>query len=166
MNLREFLETRERELLREIATLHEQVAPKEAELSEIRRAKAALGIGHHHLVTSVSAMPLSMEVHSTATATLPAVSQSPYERLTMKELVVKALREHLHHGATTRELLDFFRDAWGRNIERTNLSPQVSRLFQDGTIRRQGTRWVLTELLAEHIHQMDEKLDQTNNDNE
>ncbi len=61
---------------------------------------------------------------------------SPYDHLTMKQLVVKALEEHFHDGATTRQLLDFFRDAWGREVERTNLSPQISRLYHDEEIGR------------------------------
>ena len=44
MNLREFLEQRERELLLEIGKLQKALAPKEAELAEVRRAKAALGM--------------------------------------------------------------------------------------------------------------------------
>jgi hypothetical protein len=60
----------------------------------------------------------------------------PYAHLTMKQLIIKALSEHFHNGATTRQLLDFFRDAWGRAIERQNLSPQLSRLYQEGVIGR------------------------------
>jgi hypothetical protein len=51
-----------------------------------------------------------------------------YENLTMKELVVKALREHFRDGATAKQLREFFRDGWGRDIARENLSPQLSRL--------------------------------------
>jgi len=40
----------------------------------------------------------------------------------------KALSEQFQHGATTKQLVNFFKDAWGRDIERTNLSPQLSRL--------------------------------------
>ena len=70
---------------------------------------------------------------------------SPYANLTMKELVVKALREHFHQGATTRQLLEFFRDAWGREIERTSLSPQLTRLFAAGIISQfgEGKEWFL-----------------------
>ena len=54
----------------------------------------------------------------------------------MKQLIVKVLIEHFKDGATARQMIDFFRDAWGRNIERQNLSPQISRLYQEGTIGR------------------------------
>lgn len=71
-----------------------------------------------------------------ALQSLPSPFASPYEHLTMKNLVKKALWEQFRGGATTRQLLDFFRDAWSRNVERTSLSPQLSRLFQDGEIGR------------------------------
>jgi hypothetical protein len=66
----------------------------------------------------------------------PALPISPYTNLTMKQLVVKALTEHFQNGATSRQMLDFFRDAWGRIIERQNLSPQLTRLYQEGVIGR------------------------------
>jgi hypothetical protein len=72
------------------------------------------------------------------------LKMAQYEKLTMKQLVVKVLREHFPQGATTRQMVDFFRDAWGRNIERPNLSPQLSRLHQDGILGRgDNHRWFL-----------------------
>src|SRR5260370_5041465 len=59
---------------------------------------------------------------------------SPYEHLTMKELVIKALSGHFPNGATAKQLRDFIRDAWGRDIARENLSPQLSRLRWDKVI--------------------------------
>jgi hypothetical protein len=62
--------------------------------------------------------------------------------LTMKQLVVKALSEHLENGATANEMLDFFARKWGRTeIMRTSLSPQLSRLKEDGAIRLEGKVW-------------------------
>ncbi len=42
--LREFLDKRERELLEEIASIRQRLAPIEAELAEVQHAKDALGI--------------------------------------------------------------------------------------------------------------------------
>jgi hypothetical protein len=42
--LRDFVERRERELTLQIGALKSQIAPKETELAEIRRTKAALGM--------------------------------------------------------------------------------------------------------------------------
>jgi hypothetical protein len=58
MNLREFLEQREKELTEQIAELHGKVAPLEAELAELRRTKAAIGMnvpGFHGAAAVASA---------------------------------------------------------------------------------------------------------------
>jgi hypothetical protein len=156
MNLRDFLEQRERELSEQIAAHHAQLAPLEAELAEIRRAKGALGVSSGgmglgsyvidsstisaHNVFRQGRMSDGLAAHLAATsgATEPPLPlrASPYGNLTMKELIVKVLREHFPNGATARQMLVFFRDAWSRSIERQNLSPQISRLFQEGTIGR------------------------------
>ena len=152
MTLRDYLEQRERELVEKLGLLYGEIAPKEAELAEVRRAKAAIGFASFQSTTAgtlTSALEGSTTSNWTRLNTLSALSYlgstsdsppqpppSPYANLTMKQLVVKALSEHFHHGATTREMIDFFRDAWGRNIERTNLSPQISRLYQEGIIGR------------------------------
>lgn len=72
--------------------------------------------------------------------------ESPYARLTMKQLIRKALDEHFENGATAIEMLDFFADAWGRNdIVRTSLSPQLSRLKREGVITLHGIKWRLAD---------------------
>jgi hypothetical protein len=64
----------------------------------------------------------------------------------MKQLVVKALAEHFEKGATVNEMIDFFRDAWGRDVTRQSLSPQLSRLLRDGSIAHgDGRKWILPE---------------------
>jgi hypothetical protein len=103
--------------------------------------------------------------HNLASVHRPVVSGSarvvrlrPYARMTMKELVRKVLSEHFHNGATTRQMLEFFRDAWGRDIERTNLSPQVSRLSQEGIIGRlDDGRWYLIEPKQRKPYRLREK---------
>ncbi len=152
MTLREFLEARECELVDEIGALRGDLVPKEAELAEIRRAKVAIGMLH-----PVSAsFRMNMEIGTTGddrggkedAGAADAESPSPYVGLTMKRLVIKALMEHFHKGATTRQLLDFFRHAWNRDISRASLTPQLSRLFQDRIIGRADDRYWF--LLANH----------------
>lgn len=150
----------------QMAALQLSLIPLEGELAEVRRAKNAIGGGgitglpfeqigeisisphgairpaRANLIGSVIQEPPLPLVHAAGSGGFRVTGagvltlSNPYEKLTMKELVLKALEEHFQHGATTRKLLDFFRDAWGRNIERTNLSPQLSRLYQDGRIGR------------------------------
>lgn len=168
MTLRDFLVTREQELLQAISELHAALMPLEAELAEVRRAKGALGM------TSPNSGGIDAADWGTAMARmLPAYQgnnerleentgpglgylasllPSPYSHLTMKQLVLKALVEHFTDGATTRQLLAFFRDAWGRDIARANLSPQLSRLMRDGMIARgQDARWFLIDPDAERV---------------
>jgi prefoldin subunit 5 len=165
--LREFVMEHEQKLTAKISDLHAKLTPLEAELAEVRRAKGAIGM---MMPAPRSEAPLvEMLVGVTRIARVLGAAQkraseilqadqaghsvdvpaalpppSPYANLTMKELVVKVLAEHFHEGATTRQMLEFFRDAWGRDIERTNLSPQISRLRQEGIIGRSGAaKWYL-----------------------
>jgi hypothetical protein len=164
--LRHFLVHQEEDLTAQINEIRSQLMPLEAELGEVRRAKAAIGAGaprrlpNQGMVDALvgfgrMAMALTdaqrraREILQTEQAKydipvmLPA--SSPYSTLTMKQLIAKVLHEHFRDGGTTRQMLDFFRDAWGRDIERTNLSPQISRLYQEGVIGRiRSTRgWFL-----------------------
>lgn len=66
-------------------------------------------------------------------------------RMTVKGMAVKALDEHFQStGATTQELLDFFRNAWSQVVDRGTLSAQLSRLnLDDGAVVRCGKKWLL-----------------------
>ena len=154
MTFREFLESRERELVSEIEGLRGDLAPKEAELAEIRRAKVAIGMLHQVGISFLMAIEAArVDDRGGSGRTETCLEERPskpprYAALTMKQLVVKALVEHFHQGATTRELLDFFRDAWDREVSRASLTPQLSRLFQDRIIGRGDDRYWF--LLANH----------------
>lgn len=187
--LRAFLDRREKELADEIATLHRQLAPMEWELSEVRRAKGALGIeastafhgtgtltisehpsgpvpaaiagkgvGFATIVTGTlrGAAPTGTAETIAAPPNLLTSFLSSHKRLTMKQLVVKALMEHFERGATAKQLREFFRDAWGRDIERPNLSPQLSRLRADGVIELMPDThvWRLTAKAFEQTFRM------------
>lgn len=67
--------------------------------------------------------------------------------MTMKQLVMKALTEHLRNGATALELLDYFARVWGRTeISRTSLSPQLSRLKRQGKVALVNNKWMIREV--------------------
>ena len=182
--VREFLDRREAELSDEIASLQGQLAPKEAELAEVRRAKGALGIPVLRRVhvdysvdistTNSASSPVTPESvpdpsswqnnsleaaaqivrqqHASRAVGTVAASQGfadmvyRYEHMTMKQLVLRALFQHFHDGATSRQVREFIRDGWGRNIERENLSPQMSRLKAEGSIVQDeiSKKWKLT----------------------
>lgn len=202
MNLREFLDQREHELIEEIDLKRAELIHLEAELAQVRRARLTIGPSREEAERLASeryeeiqraqqekldrqiaaierafgkvahvapAVPSEDEIDYLADASESELARpeiidsqeapvidlrtgpsglrlsSPYASLTMKQLVVKALEEQFPHGATTRQLIDFFKNAWGREIERTNLSPQISRLYQEGKVGRiQGLKeWYL-----------------------
>jgi hypothetical protein len=140
---RAMLDRRERELMDLATKLRDQLAPVEKDLADVRRAKAALGMnivggGLYSVMRRMATGKL--DATRSARDTI-AGGYNPFDDMTIKGLVIKALADHFQEGATTQQLLDFFRDAWGRTIERTSLSPQLSRLQSDGAITRLGELW-------------------------
>jgi hypothetical protein len=57
-----------------------------------------------------------------------------FKHLTIKELIIKALNDHFANGATAGELREFIRNAYGRDIDRSSLTPQLSRLKDEGDV--------------------------------
>jgi hypothetical protein len=72
-------------------------------------------------------------------ALLPA-----FAYLTIKELALKALREKFTNGATATQMVEHFKSAWGREVMRTSLSPQLTRLKDEKKIDIRGNQWFLT----------------------
>lgn len=69
----------------------------------------------------------------------------PIARMSIKQLVIKALRDKFPDGATTNQLLEQF-VAWGRtDVVKTSLSPQLSRLREEERIDREGLAWILVK---------------------
>ena len=130
------LDRLEQDITAQINRIQSNLVPLERELANVRRAKAALdkddrAIGPSRIV--LGAAPI-----------VKIAPASPYQNLTMKRLIVKALREHFLNGATAKMLIEFFANAWGRtDIIRASLSPQLSRLKTDGVIDRKGLVWHL-----------------------
>jgi hypothetical protein len=58
-----------------------------------------------------------------------------FEHLTIKQLIIKSLTDHFRDGATAAELIEFIGNAYGRQIERSSFSPQLSRLREEGMVR-------------------------------
>ena len=135
----QLMEKREKEVTQQIENLRKQLAPLEAELSQIRVAKAAINSDDdYEPLAPDSPRPLAQLV-------FPPVLGA-YHHLTMKQLTMKALAEQFPAGATARELIKFFKNAWGRaDVVRSSLSPQLSRLQEDGFIKREGRVWHLVK---------------------
>lgn len=145
-SVRQLLDDMEADLLMRMDPLRRELAIFEGELADVRKAKNALN--------SEGGRPVMRLLNGELVRPPPRADgsgegrdltpPSPYAKLTMKQLVKKALDEHFTNGATANELLDFFRDAWGRNdIVRTSLSPQLSRLKREGVTTLRGMKWHL-----------------------
>jgi hypothetical protein len=156
-SVREILDDHIANILAQLDPAREHVVILERELAEARRAKAAI-------VSPAASALLQPNVNRLLQAHEDRVHvrnrvihygggeavrdirppASPYSRLTMKQLVRKALTEHFINGATANELLDHFHDVYARNdVVRTSLSPQLSRLKRDGDVILRGKRWYL-----------------------
>jgi hypothetical protein len=151
--VRELLDLHEKDIVAKLKALRDQITPLEQELLDVRMAQQALQretAGNREPQLAL-ARPGMLKVHDATSATTagPVVqttdaSRSPYSRFTIKELVIKALAEHFPRGATANQMLDLFANVWGRgNIIRTSLSPQLSRLKEEGRIIRDGHTWHL-----------------------
>lgn len=151
-DVRSYLDEREKLLESEIAKLRGQIAPLERELFEVRIAQRAVGRHSREplqlpLMSADGRSSVDDEAASLWKQYLSVKAErllSPYARLTIKQLVLKALEEQFPSGATAQQLLELFASAWGREeVVRTSLSPQLSRLKAEHKIDRNGTLWFL-----------------------
>ena len=57
--------------------------------------------------------------------------------LTIKEMIVRALSSgHFQQGAKPNDIREFIKNAYGRDVPATSLSPQLTRLREEGTIEQ------------------------------
>ena len=164
-SLHVFLHRRERELVHQIAALRGQLAPKEAELAEIRRVRASLTLAGGNFLNDLHSVndlagltaaggdsPARPDQPVPASKSSDVVGRSPmtsamsqeltqrFAKMTIKELVAQALLDHFPSGGTATQIRDFIRDAYGRTIEASSLRPQLSRLKADGVTSRPWSR--------------------------
>ena len=168
-----YLARRERELVHELAALRSEIASKEIELAHVQRAKGTIDnlggedkarFGVPEKITGVMNVTEAPDTFSgTGIVSAPLldgpltpseiVAQGALkhaERLaamTIKELVLKTLRDHFREGATTAQIREFIRDAYGRVIDPNSLRPQLSRLASEALIQRDPNTefWKLSE---------------------
>ena len=96
-------------------------------------------------ITALPAIGLGSSARSVLYHRTKEAAASPYSKLTIKQLVLKALEDNFPEGANANDLLLHFKEAYGRSdITRTSLSPQLSRLKgEDFKIQLVGRKWVL-----------------------
>jgi hypothetical protein len=156
-NLYEYITRRERELTAQISAitgqinqLRSQVAQREVELAQVRGIKTAtLGsaIGRTFnvpyvptggTIETVTGLP-PINSNATSRPTYAPVSQAAldlglYEKMTIKQLVIRALLDHFKAGGNAIAIRDFIQDAYGRDILPSSLRPQLHRLKADGIL--------------------------------
>lgn len=131
-----YMRKRRAELQERLDELRAQIGPIEFEL---KQADAAIA-----LMTDVK--PSGAEASRNAVAHFTRQQNPQAEHLTIKELVLKVLAEHLPNGATSQQFLEVFAQKWGRtDIRRTSLSPQLTRLKDEGKVVLMGKQWMLPE---------------------
>lgn len=128
-NLREFLQTRERELTaqilpirKEIAQMQETLASLEEELAEIQKSAEAIG-----MVNGVRTQ---------------RAAKAPTKEGTIKDYAVQVLAD-APNGLVALDILARINERFGTDYPRTSLSPQLSRLKNEGRIARRGVVWFL-----------------------
>lgn len=62
---------------------------------------------------------------------------------TIKDMVLKQLNEEYPGGLTALEILDRIQKRWKPVLERTSLSPQLTRLRASGSIQNDKHKWYL-----------------------
>src|SRR5690242_20141120 len=147
-----FVERRERELKHQLAVLRGDIESKERELAQIRQVRAALAPPPPENKTCEVAANLIREAVTQRGAVLMRQADNALvggvpplsENRTIKEMIVTALASHFHDGATPAELRTFIKDVFGREIDRTSLSPQLTRLREQGTVEQRNTKWRLS----------------------
>ena len=116
--------------------------------SEKDKTKQALAIFKADLATPI---------HNGAATKESGVAREPI----FKDKVRHALKTQYPQGATARELLQYINSNWGRQVKRASLSPQLSRLRQEGVITVENSIWKLVTIEEKKISPMD-WLPQTN----
>lgn len=116
-------------------------------LGEMREIDAALAA-----INQMRSMPLHEEREQTTEREDPPSADIPPKPreltkaigLTLKEMILLVLRTR-HRGADALTILDEINARWNIGLERTSLSPQLSRLKSDGKLHLIGKVWSLAQ---------------------
>jgi hypothetical protein len=126
-----YLERRERVLTEQIETLRKNLEPRERELAEIRRIRASLS--QPETTEEPSLYRAAVGPDKLDVAMLEGLYASG-EKATIKDKILHGLRYHLTSGAGPSDLRKFIKITFGEDVPLTSLSPQLSRLREEGLI--------------------------------
>jgi hypothetical protein len=125
-SLEDFISRRRRELAAQAGQLRDQLHVLEAEIDQLDRAAKAAGIP-----------PFDPAAAHDIDYVTPHLSER-----TIKAAVLAVLNE-VGRGMTALEILAAINSRFNSSYARTSLSPQLSRLKQQGSIERDGIVWSL-----------------------
>lgn len=125
-SLRDFLNQHVHGLRARQAQLRKELGIVDQELAEALLARSAIGGNPDASVVASSAQTMNAG------------------KLTIKQMIVEVLGL-MPEGAEALEILDHINKRFDAGLERTSLSPQLSRLKKERVIDRTGLRWSLNE---------------------
>jgi hypothetical protein len=115
------------------STVFGQIPSSDESTKEVDNCLEAKVVSNALIENSVARKNIKAMTFNEALASLTTPqSETPVE--TIKQLVLRALIDHFHDGATPLELRTYIRDAYGREIDRTSMGPQLSRMRDEGVL--------------------------------
>lgn len=128
LSLREFIEKREAEIKQLMSSLKE-------ELRELRAARIAIS-----------------EPQSVGRSPSESASNQSGQTPTIKTMAIEVLQSHGRSG-TAEEIISWIHTDFEKNIERSSLSPQLSRLKSEGKIALDlsSGRWILPSDFSDEV---------------
>ncbi|MBR9901380.1 MAG: hypothetical protein GYB19_15140 [Rhodospirillales bacterium] len=122
-------------LLEERDRLASKLEDAECELKQAEEAVRGFKDSLSALNKAIDQLPPSIEAEK------PAVL--PRQDGTIKDFVKTALAEQFPNGATARQILELYTETTGRELLRESLSPQLSRLKNEGSLISEKGKWIL-----------------------
>ncbi|WP_136649210.1 hypothetical protein [Paracoccus aeridis] len=124
-------------LTRRAQELHREITLLQARLKEIESLRDLL---LQETPKKSGAPETSAEGEAAST---PA--QRPSRKLTIKDMALDVMKRRGRESASAREILSWINNDFDRNLERTSLSPQLSRLKDSGelTYNPHSKMWLL-----------------------
>ena len=124
------------------------LAPKDyiaARRQELRQQIQLLDDELRLLDRMESALPGQPAVYNGPEFDLAPTKRRQFEK-SIKEMVLEVLRANDMAPMSALDILDAIKTRFGADIERTSLSPQLSRLKNDGLIAARNNAWAITML--------------------